>query len=356
MCWNHGENILVSAGVAPKSKKVVGWKVYDTKEKATLAIFNRYLHDDLTGKLVNIVCHTRVPNLLYMIMYEHSSYVIYEVDIFHNECYEHSSFTGGKIKYIQVSEDLEEVFIVQTPHSEDDKNYYLYSIPFGESTDFDDGEIEPISLLGEQVHSLKTVGKGLIVVYEFEELVQVGIYQLGEFTNIEDKFDKLDDTNEYFLMHNNNIICLKSIIDDSVEFLILNRKSKNFNTAIYKVEEFSYYKYQYPYLIILKGGNEVFRYSFFRNEFKYLRLNSSFVATEGDSWSNLSFTGLVDIGDYYIKARINCINGNLSDFYLETNKRKIIKEYLPRSKIISCFQDDLAYFDSKTVEEAFLIH
>lgn len=107
---------------------------------------------------------------------------------------------------------------------------------------------------------------------------------------------------------------------------------------------------------MIKGGNEIIRYNFFRNKFTYLKLNAPFIALEQDSYENLFFIGVLDLGDYLVKVKLNIENGKKSDFTLTVSKRYIMKEYLPKSQIIGCFPDDYAIIYGRQVEQAYFLH
>jgi hypothetical protein len=169
--------------------------------------------------------------------------------------------------------------------------FKFYSFTFGDSVDFDNDDPEAIASIGDKVYSIKTEGTDAIVIFEEFNYLKVGIYIDDDFRVVEDKFHMLDETEDYAIMRNDQVICLKKIIGDSFEYLVINEKIKTLESSTYKVKEFSEYKYRYPYLLMIKGGNEVFRYNFTRNKFIYLKLNSSFVALENQSYERLSYTG-----------------------------------------------------------------
>ena len=139
-------------------------------------------------------------------------------------------------------------------------------------------------------------------MYEDDGVINVGILDEGKFHSFIDEFSKIDDTEEYALQNNNDIILLSSITDDSFEVIITNKKNKSIDSSTYKVQEFTGHKYKFPYLCFLKGGNEIFRYNFFKNKFTYCKLNSPIVALQSESYEKLSYTGLMDRRDFYMKV------------------------------------------------------
>jgi hypothetical protein len=319
------------------------------------AQFSRLIHKELSGVLIDYLSHPIKPELIELIMYEDGTYTIYEIDIFHNEWFEVASYTGGIISHIAVWESLDMVYVTWKSKDAGSK-FEFYSFRFGDSVDFDNDDPEAIESIGDKVYSIKTEGTDAIVIFEDYDHLKVGIYINDDFRIVEDKFHMLDETEDYAIMGNGQVICLKEIIGDSFEYFVINEKIKTLESSIYKVKEFSEYKYWYPYLLMIKGGNEVFRYNFTRNKFIYLKLNSSFVGLENQSYEHLSYTGLLDLGDYYAKAVIDWANGESSDFILEVNKRYIVKKHLPKSKLLGCFPNDLAKFGGNIEEEAFFIH
>jgi len=55
---------------------------------------------------------------------------------------------------IRISDDISQVFLVNKP--DDVKDFYLYSVPFGKSINFERDNISYDGKLGSIVHSMKT--------------------------------------------------------------------------------------------------------------------------------------------------------------------------------------------------------
>ena len=209
------------------------------------------------------------------------------------------------ITKLKISEDLHSIFVVRNIQQGTVSKNYLYSIPFGNSVDFDDDNIEHSAEVGNQVYSLSTIGSGVIIVYNDDQCINIATFINSNFLATIDKFHQLDDTYQYSLMENHKIICLKQIQHDSVEFFVIHPRQQRISDSAFKITEFSNYRYNYPSIIMIKGGNEIIRYNFVKSKFTYVHLNSCFVALQPDSDRNMHYHGLLDIGKHFVKARLD---------------------------------------------------
>lgn len=335
--FGFGDYLLVGVGDAPESKKISEFRIYDTKLRIMKSTFNRLSHPQLKGVMVSYHCHPSEEETFYFIMKESSKYTINEVNLIHNSWDRICSYSGGETKMIRISDDISQVFLVNKP--DDVKDFYLYSVPFGKSINFERDNISYDGKLGSIVHSMKTSHGWAIVVYEDETTIKVGLLRDGNYSFFIDEFGKLDDTEEYALLSHNEVIMLNKMSEDSFECIVSNKKNTSLDSSTYQVHEFTGYKYDYPDLWFLKGGNEVFKYNISTNKFTYCKLNSGFVALQNESYEKLSYSGLIDRGDSFVKAEFYLEDGTHSDFKLIGHNRNILKEYLPKSRLIGCFPD-----------------
>jgi len=103
--FGFGEYLVVGVGDTPKSKQISEFRVYDTEFQVIRSTFNRLSHSILKGTMMKYQCHPTKIGIFYFTMHLDSTYTIFEIDLLHNNCQEHCSFTGDFISFILISED-----------------------------------------------------------------------------------------------------------------------------------------------------------------------------------------------------------------------------------------------------------
>ena len=144
--------------------------------------------------------------ILYFVVYLNGVYTIYFIYLVDSTSEEVCSMISYDITKLKISEDLHSIFVVRNIQQGTVSKNYLYSIPFGNSVDFDDDDIEHSAEVGNQVYSLSTIGSGVIIVYNDDQCINIATFINSNFLATIDKFHQLDDTYQYSLMENHKII------------------------------------------------------------------------------------------------------------------------------------------------------
>lgn len=122
----------------------------------------------------------------------------------------------------------------------------------------------------------------------------------------------------------------------------------------FELKEFEIYKFSFPQLAMVKGGNELIRYSFTTREYTYCKLGTSFALLQHGKLNELVFKGLLDLGKYYVKCTVD-FESKGAEMTLQADPYYIIKRKLPDEKIINLLPEtDVNFMAYK--ESAFLLH
>lgn len=100
------------------------------------------------------------------------------------------------------------------------------------------------------------------------------------------------------------------------------------------MKDFTFY---YPYMGLVKGGNEVITYDFTKSIYGYVQLNSPIVATTNTSSykTSIKFSVLIDVGPYFAYATIE--TRDTFEFLVVYSKRYIEKDQVIAEKILTFF-------------------
>jgi hypothetical protein len=228
------------------------------------------------------------------------------------------------------------VYLTRTIEVDFKRTAKLYQISLGTSQNFDDGERGEIAELGIFVKSIKTFGNYVMANYEEQNGDnKVGLFGEGENKVYIDKFQAASyNVLEFSVNTNNKIICLNSLQYNKVTVSVIDGRGEEREDKEYYIQEFSNMKFLSPFLYMIKGGKEIIKFNFSKNEYQYLKLNSPISICSKTDTNSQNYECLIDIGPYLVYADMN-----MSFFTLTIRNKFIEKECLPSEKLLNMQKD-----------------
>ena len=153
------------------------------------------------------------------------------------------------------------------------------------------------------------------------------------------------------------VYALSNIVDDSVDILQLFDEPKKIREKIFTITEITTFRFHYPYMAMVKGGNEFFLYDFTKALYGYCQFNSPIIAVTGTQSlkSIISFHVIFDVGPYLVYGEL--VAKDSDDLVFTFSNRFIEKTSLVPEKILTFYDPiDCKWDGFKDTEPGLILH
>lgn len=135
---------------------------------------------------------------------------------------------------------------------------------------------------------------------------------------------------------NNRIVCISRLTEQQckVEVYPIEPTQSHF---YYQIKESTLVKFNYPLVLIVKGGKEINLYNINENKYYYFNMPAPIVmqsSTVVNNTYNLELKCLVDHGDYFMVNEWSFPYSSSSSFTCNVNKRYIEKSNFPKERLL----------------------
>ena len=328
------------------------FNIYSTKTNKLICKFER-IGTLLKHMIFDFKVNPSDPEEFYFTLWNNEESIISKVNIFKGS-HEALSKWGGissRPNYFLLNETWNNAFIIAPGYVNSTYWYKLYSHGVKESLTYD--------LNSDKGHK-NTFGYSFISFIDganFLTLSNNDFNVLEAFWNGQVNFKKVSSNNEYNYIYgfkdagldNNRMIVISSMSNQEWKIEVFPNSSKA-NHFSYNFYETTLMKFNYPDVLMVKGGRELFLYNVNENLWYYTFLPSPILlesTTLHYEKSYIELYCLMDMGDYLIRWNFNFYTSSQNYIEQSIYKRYLEKSNFPKSKM-------LTYFDNwrvKFVEE-----
>ena len=312
--WGQGTNLLVGIGAKPKSKIYYEFRVFNWNTKRLQQTIIRSNRSNLGGCILEVNNHPSNDDILVFTMKNSSTeYSIVEFNVFTNSMVDEMIINGHDIDFVKVNENLTNVYWAKFQdrvRGSYQGSHKLYSLDYGTDHNLTTGDdYEEIGNLGSSIYASQIIGTSILVKYrKIDDTEIIETFNDNDSYPIRSNFNLSG--NHTFMIDSTtkNVYCWNKEINGYTVYLL--GKDKDQSHWTYPLTEFEYFRFQYPDVLMLKGGYEIILYDFKLKEFVYLKLPAPIIITMKDQKNTMTFMGLTDTGKEYLSTFLGYKIGN----------------------------------------------
>lgn len=340
-CWNKGKYLMCGV-TKPSFVPYYYFNIYDTEKKELVHKLER------EGPLQkHILFDYKVdptnPEIFFMSLWNYTEAIIVKVNVFKGTTETYSTSTGFSYmpSFYLINETWSNVYLTYSSYFQNKYCTKLYMLGLKESTKFDLEAAKGHKSVFSYSNNCYIDGSNLLTVTNNDRnLIEV-------FCNGQVNFKKLSSETDYSSYYdikdmgldNNRIVCISRLTEQQCKIEVYPMDPKQ-NHFYYNIKESTLVKFNYPLVLIVKGGKEMLLYNINDNKYQYLHLPSPIVMeslTISNNTYNLDLNCLMDLGDYFLAYTWTFPYSAGSNFSCTINKRYIEKSNFPKERLLGYF-------------------
>ena len=350
VCWGQGTNLLVGIGAKPKSKVFYEFRVYDANTKRLQQTIIRSNRSNLSGCIMEVNNHPSNDDILVFTMKNSTTeYSIVEFNVFTNSMVDEMIINAHDIDFVKVNENLTKVYLAKfqdRARGSYQGSHKLYALDYGTDHNLTTSadEYDDIGDLGSSIYASQIIGTSILVKYrKIDDTEMIETFNDNDTYPVRSNFTLYGDHTFMIDSKTRNVFCWNQEYNGYYVYLL--GKDKPESHWKFPLTEFEYFRFQYPNVLMLKGGLEIVMYDFKSKEFTYLKLPAPIIITMKDQRNTMTFMGLTDTGDEYLSTFFGYKVGygvNINQAVISYSRRKITKSRLKSNERIISY---LGMFD-----------